>query len=78
MTVMTHVTCDGKPWDLLIVMKQGNGCTEATVEMQRVLREGGCTGGVDMNSTRRCCEVLYALFRSYRGAAKDRQNSYVH
>ena len=51
MTVMTHVTCDGKPWDLLIVMKQGNGCTEATVEMQRVLREGGCTGGVHMNST---------------------------
>ena len=54
------------------------------VEMQRVLREGGCTGGVHMNSTGmfqaddvvRFC--THCLFRSYRGAAKDRQNSYVH
>ena len=45
MTVMTHVTCDGKLWDPLTVTKQGNGCK----------------GGRRLRRCRGCCARVGAL-----------------
>ena len=58
LSLMAHVTCDGKTWPFLAVMKQQPGWAEPTLEMQRVMREGGCSGGVHMNATGICFMLM--------------------